>query len=94
MYINLVLSICRGLFSPSTAFAGEILAWWEVAVQDLLNQRSPTLFTGRIVIDDNVDVHGVTSLLLVFPPLFVGIEFLFEHREGVLKGCRFWGPGR
>ena len=79
-------------FSPSTAFAGEPPAWWTVVVMNLLDQRSPTLFLRRLAIDDDVDIHGVTSSPLIFPPLFVGIKFLFERRSGVRNRGLFRGP--
>lgn len=59
---------------------------------DLLDKRSPALFIARFVIDYDVDIHGVTSLPLVLPPPFVGIEFLFERRVGVRNRSRFRGP--
>ena len=93
-HINLVLSFCGVSFSPSTAFAVEVSLRGEVVVKDLLDQRSPALFVRHIAIDDNVDVRGVASLFLVFPPLFVSIKFLFERTGGVRDRCGFRGPER
>ena len=61
---------------------------------DLLDQRSPTLFVSRFSIDDDVDVRDVVSPPFVFPPLFVGVEFLFEYRACIRNRRRIRGPGK
>lgn len=67
------LRVFEVLFSPSTAFTREPPARWTMVVMKLLDERSPALFLSRFTIYDDIDIRRVTTLPLVFPPLFVGI---------------------
>ena len=80
------------VFSPPTALAGDFLPCAAAIIMNLLNQGSPILLIIRFAINDDIDIHRLTPFPLVFPPLRVCVQALFERGSGFRGGLMFRHP--